>query len=379
MSDKGRVAIVEELAAAWKLAGIRYAIVHGIDDYPEKIGRDLDILVHPDDAPRMLAAAHQVLAREDWIAVDPPDMWGKRIVAFSSEHGLEVHTVTGLSWREVELASTPRPAQCTELFPRDPWASYAKQILMPGFHGDMKKMRSNASALKLSDRERELVREALRTLVSPADESLAASLPEKSADELVQLLPRLRSSMIRRAWRRRPLWAAGSVAKKAGHRVDGLLRPTGVTVQLVAADGIDPHEIVEWVRSADTSVFTDFVFRTHGTQPSRSNLDLLIDAARGVWLRVLGDRAALSGQRVVFHVARADRSGPAQGGAVRRFSRWLDRIGTQPQATVVIGPTSTPIDGSKATAVSAGDPRIAAAAIVRVAIDAFIRRHSRSK
>ena len=378
MSPKSRVGIAVELVEAWNLSGLRYAIVHGIDDYPEKIGRDLDILVHVEDSAEMLASAHQIFKRDGWVAVDPPDMWGKRIVAFSADDGLEIHTVTGLSWREIELASTPRPTRRRNMFPLDPWASFAKQILMPGFHGDLKKMSSNALALELTDSDRGLIQQALLALVLPADEVLADSLLTQSVEDLERLIPTVRSSMVKRSWRRNPRSAIGSVTKKVGQRVQGLLQSTGVTVQLIAGDRVDPDELVRWIKAADRSVFTDFVFRMDRSHLSESKLGLLIDAIKGLWLRNAANRPPLSGQRVVFQVVSA-RSYDTEAGAVRRISRWLDRRGSQPQACVVIGGPDSSVGPSGRIAIKGEDPRVTANAIVQVAIETFIRRHSRLK
>ena len=377
MSTKGRVQIAAELVAAWNDLGVRFVIVHGLDGYPATVGRDLDILVHEADSSVLLGASHQILEREGWVAIEPPDMWGKRIVAFSGVEALEVHTVSKLSWREIDLVSHPDPARrWKDVFPVDPWASYAKQILMPGFHGDLKKVSSNLAGLSLVGEDRQLIRRRLRALVMPGDEDLADKLLEGSARDLEGLLASVRVSMVRRSWSRAPFSALRSVSRKVGQRADGLVRSTGVTIQLIAAEAIEPAEVRQWVNSNDRSIFTDFVFRMPVSRSTQSRIGLLTDALKGVWLRLIGDRVALSGQRVVFHIAKGSTNDRVSSDAIARLSRWLDRTGSQPQAILVIRRSRTANGSAGMMEVSGEKVGDDSNGIVRVATESFVRRHS---
>lgn len=377
MSAKGRVQIAAELVEAWNGLGVRYVVVHGFDGYPTTIGRDLDILVREEDSPILLSAAHQIFEREGWIAIEPPDMWGKRIVAFSGQEALEIHTITRLSWREIDLVSHPNPARLWKgIFPVDPWASYAKQILMPGFHGDLMKVSSNLAALSLVGEDRQMIHQSLEALLLPADERLAEALLESSAGDLEALLPSLRGSMVKRSWSRAPLSALRSLSRKVGQRADGLIRPTGVTIQLVTSEATEPKEVREWVTSTERSIFTDFVFRMPFSGFRQSRIGLLTDALWRLWLRLIGDRMALSGQRVVFHIMKATKNDRVSHDVIARFSQWLDRTGSQPLTTLVIRPSRKANGDAGLMEVSGENPGDGGNAIVRVAIESFVRRHS---
>lgn len=375
VSAKNRIQIAELLAEVWNSLGLRYAIVHGVENHPKAIGRDLDILVHHGDSAKMLASARGLLSKEGWTAIEPPDTWGERIVAFADSEGLELHTMTQLAWREIPLAATPRVVD-GGLFPRDPWASYCKQVLMPAFHGDLNKTVSNAASLALSGVDRERVRQELAAFVSDDQESLVEQVLDATPEILGHLLPSLRSAMVRRAWRQNPVCALKTLRKKIVQRIIGLVRPTGVTVRLVTGVDIDPEELKRRISSTSKSVFTDFVFRIPKPTRRASELDPLFEVMKRAWLRMGRDRFSLSGQRVVIHVSGPASSGEATG-VIGRIANWVDNLGPQPQAVLAIGnevvlePERGWIDiGSMGPEV--GD------AVVRHAIAAFIRAHTKT-
>jgi len=45
-----RVELAEEIAKNWNSVGIQYAVVHGLKDYPKKLGRDIDLIIQKSDA-----------------------------------------------------------------------------------------------------------------------------------------------------------------------------------------------------------------------------------------------------------------------------------------------------------------------------------------
>ena len=40
-----KTSVLETIAEHWNRAGIHYAVAHGLEPYPDTVGRDLDILV----------------------------------------------------------------------------------------------------------------------------------------------------------------------------------------------------------------------------------------------------------------------------------------------------------------------------------------------
>jgi len=61
-----RVLTAEALAESRNGAGVRYALINGLYRYPSGIGRDLDILVRPEDVPSIIAKCDEAVQRFGW-------------------------------------------------------------------------------------------------------------------------------------------------------------------------------------------------------------------------------------------------------------------------------------------------------------------------
>lgn len=56
-----KIAILEAIAEAWNRAEINYGVAHGLEGYPQTVGRDLDILIQEDHVKRAINIACKVL------------------------------------------------------------------------------------------------------------------------------------------------------------------------------------------------------------------------------------------------------------------------------------------------------------------------------
>ena len=370
VSTKGRVELTAEIVAAWNESRLSYAIMHGIDEYPAAVGRDLDILVEPNDEERLLSVAREILLKNGWQVVRPVNTWGERIVAFSGNNGLELHTVRKLSWREIVFSTRPEPQSSVDFFPRDPWATYVKQILMPGFRGDSDKVRSNLALLDLNESERNLIRIRLSAMVTARARATAMSIPDRPADDVIAALPGLRSAMVKRVWQHEPLLGLCSFGGKIKQRLKALAVPTGVSIEVrtLPAEG---ENLIQQLRATDKSVFTQFAFRASPTHGGTGG-SVIADALKRLWWRTVADRPVLGGQGVVFHIRPLDQ--PAERvPVISRLVRFLDRIGRQPVATVMAAESEP--DRAERPAQLAGNGVTTIEQIVGVAISAFVNAH----
>ena len=56
-SERRRVALAEAIASSWGERSLEYAVVHGLEEYPARIGRDLDVAVDPESVGPAVGAA----------------------------------------------------------------------------------------------------------------------------------------------------------------------------------------------------------------------------------------------------------------------------------------------------------------------------------
>lgn len=139
-----RVIAAEAICRRWRELSIPFIVMHGLEGYPDRLGRDLDILMLPRDALGALSEAAVILRDLGWnTTVCPPPLWGRRLVALREGEGgaldyLEFHTMKSLRWATLSLVDANEPMTGTVgPFPVSAWATFAKATLTPLLAGDL--------------------------------------------------------------------------------------------------------------------------------------------------------------------------------------------------------------------------------------------------
>ena len=64
-----RTRLAEGLGAAWEESGMVYAVANGLEDYPAEVGRDLDVLVVPEQLHRGVEQTLKLCEQAGHVAV----------------------------------------------------------------------------------------------------------------------------------------------------------------------------------------------------------------------------------------------------------------------------------------------------------------------
>jgi len=199
-----RVKIAELIAEEWNREGIEYAVAHGVEGYPARIGRDLDVFIRPKDVHRARNIALSVLRSMgvSKVAALRWDPWPRAaaVFAFGSEGGWELDLITSLEWGPVTLVEKVRPIRYYGPFKVDPWASFAKNIVLKVLGG------LQPSNYRLDDIEEDIVQEQCRMLFG---DDLAVrflqAVKREDWEYVHQLSPELRVTAMLRHLIHRPL------------------------------------------------------------------------------------------------------------------------------------------------------------------------------
>jgi len=128
-----RVRVIEQIVSAWNSEGIVYAVAHGIEGYPHKLGRDIDVFVKKHHLEKARKLVIEILKENFEVVIAPRwDVWSMRqIFAFGEENSLQIDLFTGLSWGPVYLVKDVNPVGIVNRFFKfDPWVSFAKNVLL---------------------------------------------------------------------------------------------------------------------------------------------------------------------------------------------------------------------------------------------------------
>lgn len=258
------VTIAEAIAEAWNREGINYAVVHGLEQYPGSLGRDLDIIVNLNQLQQALQIASSVwreMMRCSVIVHAKP--WACWCFAFKrTSTGLEVlemDLIPQLQWGPALLVGSPHPTHNNGPFKIDPWASFVKRILIQVLGGHLHRLRDRPHELVMNPWERDIVASRLEKYFGDClARKLFAAIEKQNVDHLTYLLPRLRRKIVARVLTRNPFEAIkGSVTWLRNEIALSLFpRPVAPIVALVGPDGVGKSTVIEELKHQAQAHFT---------------------------------------------------------------------------------------------------------------------------
>lgn len=290
-----KIALLERVAEEWNRIGITYAVAHGIDDYPARVGRDLDVLVARRDIARAIDAAEQVLEASGLRVGRPPRLWGERLIASldgPTPDMLEVHAIPTLTWTGSVLADRPRPSERVGPFAIDPWVSFVKRVLIPLLAGASSRWRDAPSQLATRASECEAARHRLPPLIgAPLAASLLRAIAARDITAAERQAPAVRRALAVRGPARHPGAALALLTRALRRKLAQPFSPCAPVVAVVAPPAIDRQAILRTIADGDRLIFTRCVVRAWGAPARRpvgaggSGAPTRIGAGRH-WLRL---------------------------------------------------------------------------------------------
>ena len=134
-TDAYRKSIYARFAAQARAAGLEWIVLHGIEGYPESIGRDLDAVCIDREATQRACALFEGAAQEqpDTLAVVYPNpLWGKRVLAISRRYEVaELHILYRINSGVISCRPDFAGKKYLGDFPYEENAAEFKAVVMP--------------------------------------------------------------------------------------------------------------------------------------------------------------------------------------------------------------------------------------------------------
>ncbi len=165
--EKLRVLTSEALAESFNQAGVSYVLINGLYGYPGGIGRDLDLLVRPEDIPTIVATCEKIGEQYGWdrllLRWSPYGTWQLFLIRKDAERlsWLEVDPmlkdtmVLGAACLLEEWGRTPDLGVDSYRgpFPISKVGHYVKSQLRPVLYGDLARFESKYALEAVEDKD----------------------------------------------------------------------------------------------------------------------------------------------------------------------------------------------------------------------------------
>jgi hypothetical protein len=136
MCDSIRKKVYEEFASEANKSNVQWYVLHGIEGYPEKIGRDLDIFVKSKaDFIKLIKIFENILIKHHfrWI-IRPNPIWGERVFGIDSNYNsVELHLINQVRSGIFDFSAFPISGKeyYAGIFPYNPYLMFCKGCIMP--------------------------------------------------------------------------------------------------------------------------------------------------------------------------------------------------------------------------------------------------------
>lgn len=202
-----KIGALEKVAKKWSDSGISWAVANGLEDYPDGIGRDLDVLIERGMLREAVQVVIDVLVPMNWIVLPNLQGWIWWVVAFrrredgaidSLQIDLFEHLQWAFTWVVADVAADG-PLEQRGPFFEDPGAAVAKRFLLNGLSSGIKTFEKKPHYLEFTKSELRVLPQALIRISGQDWPDLRRAAVEGDMQVLERELGTLKKATYRRA------------------------------------------------------------------------------------------------------------------------------------------------------------------------------------
>ena len=243
--------MAEGIAEAWNAGGIAYAVAHGLEAYPERLGRDLDVMMDQAHLPRAESIMRDAFRSEGWSAFKHVKPWATWVFGFKRLRdgfcSLEIDLVSRIQWGPATLVESGRSDAEVGPFRVDSWAHLAKTTMMAVLGGASASASSRLRSEGVSEVEVRASELRLREFFGRrTSQQLMQLFKNQEYDNLREMESRLRRSLLFRSITHRP-WttACTSLSWIRDKLTQWYAQPCAPMIALVGPDGVGKSSTID--------------------------------------------------------------------------------------------------------------------------------------
>lgn len=207
MWQKEKIRVLEILAEAWNKSGISWAVCNGLDGYPDRVGRDLDVLTSPADVQKAAIVTVNNLREQGFCPLPFRLGWVYWIVGIrkvgdeiqSLQVDLFDHLQWALTWVVDGGLQTGGQHEKEGPFPVDSRARVGKRLVINLLSGNFNLFKERPRYLELTESEAAALPEIFKRISGDSNHALIEAIFHKDLERMRALAPKFRKSVLARS------------------------------------------------------------------------------------------------------------------------------------------------------------------------------------
>jgi hypothetical protein len=237
------------LAQALEISGVPYAVTSGIEGFPDRIARDIDLLVKKRDRLAVVHTVAKTFRAAGWEFASRRRL-NSHYWCFAIDRStntiFEFDLAGPLQWGPCVFADHPFPDTMIGPFAVDSYARLVKRLILPLLAGQAGKVSKFTSEDAILGEASDTVGKRLERFFGVnLTFAFLAAVNARNADDLFKLAPQLRKAVLARAilrpWKL-PRAVVNRVTEKLA--ISPMERPIAPVVAIVGPDGVGKSTVI---------------------------------------------------------------------------------------------------------------------------------------
>lgn len=203
-----RILVFNDLVKLWEINMLPYGVAHGLENFPESIGRDIDVLVEEKYIDKIKDITIRHLQENGWHVKCIKKPWAYWIMFFKKRNGkyfgFEIDFFSRMSWATFLLVNGPGNTVIRNNVRLSSWGGFVKRVLIQFLTGNFQRLRERPNELTIYEYEKAAVNKNLADLLEELNPIFEEMIIKKDIDNLTKIHSKIKKKILFKGLKKLP-------------------------------------------------------------------------------------------------------------------------------------------------------------------------------